>query len=88
LTPCRVGATQRFAHRATRSSANHDPETGGQLTVKLHESTKVTSPDDSWRHGSIVLRPDSTLPGYEPIILTGDQADDLRIIAELVAVLG
>jgi len=65
-----------------------DPDTGGQFTVKLYESTKVTGADDSWRHGSIVLRPDSTLPGYEPIILTSDQADDLRIVAELVAVLG
>jgi hypothetical protein len=65
-----------------------DPETGGQFTVKLYESTKVTGADDSWRHGSIVLRPDSTLPDYEPIVLTGDQADDLRIVAELVAVLG
>jgi len=65
-----------------------DPDTGGQFTVKLYESTKVSTPDDSWRHGSIVLRPDSTLPNYEPIVLTSDQADDLRIVAELVAVLG
>jgi hypothetical protein len=36
-----------------------DPETGGQFTVKLYESTKVSTPDDSWRHGSIVLRQES-----------------------------
>jgi hypothetical protein len=46
------------------------------------------SADGSWRHTSIVLRPDTTAAGYEPIILTPEAAADLRIIAELVAVLG
>ena len=65
-----------------------DPESGGHFTVKLYESTKVEDADDTWRHTSIVLRPDSTTPGYEPIVLTSGQADGLRIVAELVAVLG
>jgi hypothetical protein len=46
------------------------------------------SADGSWRHASIVLRPDTTTAGFEPIVLTAEAAADLRIIAELVAVLG
>jgi len=42
----------------------------------------------SWRHTSIVLRPDTTAARYEPIVLTAQAAADLRILAELVAVLG
>lgn len=65
-----------------------DPDTGGHYTVKLYESRKTETPDGSWRHESIVLRPDSSLAEYEPIVLNPEQAHDLRIVAELVAVLG
>lgn len=65
-----------------------DPETGGRFTVKVYESKKVRLPDGSWRHTSIVLRPDTTVAGYEPIVLAPEAAADLRIVAELVAVLG
>jgi len=62
-----------------------DNETGGH--VKVYESRKVTVPDGSWRHASIVLRPDSTLPGYGEIVLSREQAEDLQVVAQLVAVL-
>ena len=65
-----------------------DPETGGRFTVKVYESKKDRLPDGSWRHTSIVLRPDTTAAGYEPIVLAPEAAADLRIVAELVAVLG
>jgi hypothetical protein len=65
-----------------------DSETGGHFTVKVYESRKERLPDGSWRHTSIVLRPDTSAAGYEPIVLTPEAAADLRIIAELVAVLG
>lgn len=65
-----------------------DPETGGQYTVKLYESEKRVAPDGKWRHAVIVLRPDSSSSAFEPIVLDTGQADDLRVIAELVAVLG
>lgn len=65
-----------------------DTETGGHFTVKVYESRKEPAPDGSWRHASIVLRPDSSLPGYEEIVLSEEQAEDLRVIGELVAVLG
>jgi uncharacterized protein len=44
--------------------------------------------DDTWQHTSIILRPDTTAVGYEPIVLTESQSEDLQIIGELVAVLG
>ena len=65
-----------------------DPETGGQFTVKVYESHKTTTPGDSWRHESIILRPDTNADGYAPIKLTPEQAPELRIVAEFVAVLG
>jgi hypothetical protein len=65
-----------------------DPETGGRFTVKLYASEKSTSSDGSWSHESIVLRPDTRSEGYAPIVLSPEQADDLRIVAVLVAVLG
>jgi len=65
-----------------------DSETVGHFTVKVYESRKEQAPDGSWRHASLVLRPDTTAAGYEPIVLAPEAAADLRIIAELVAVLG
>jgi phage repressor protein C with HTH and peptisase S24 domain len=65
-----------------------DTDTGGHYTVKIYESTKESMADGTWRHSSIILRPDSFLPGYEPIVLREEQAEDLRVIGELVAVLG
>jgi hypothetical protein len=56
--------------------------------VKVYESRKEQAADGSWRHTSIVLRPDTTVAGYEPIILAPEAPADLRIVAELVAGLG
>ena len=65
-----------------------DSETGGHLTVKIYDSRKEETPDGSWRHTSIILRPDTSLPGYEAIVLSEEQAEDLQLIAEFVAVIG
>jgi DUF2075 family protein len=65
-----------------------DADTGGHYTVKRYESTKKVLPDGTWRHESITLRPDTTSPGYDPFIFNESQGADVRIIAELVAVLG
>ena len=65
-----------------------DADNGGHYTVKKYESTKKIQPDGTWRHDSIILRPDTTSSGYEPIVLNETQSDSLKVIAELVAVLG
>ena len=66
-----------------------DIDSGGQnYTVKVYNSTKEEFPDGSWRHTSVILKPDTNMPGYEPIVIPHENAEDVKIIAELVAVLG
>lgn len=65
-----------------------DTDTSGHYTVKIYESAKENFGDGTWRHTSIILRPDSSLPGYEQIVLSEKQSEDLRVVGELVAVLG
>lgn len=66
-----------------------DVDLGGQhYTVKVYNSTKEELPDGSWRHTSIILKPDTNMSGYEPIVFYREAAEDVKIIAELVAVLG
>ncbi len=65
-----------------------DQDTGGHYTVKVYESEKKVLDDGTWRHVKIRLKPDTNAPGYEPIEISNESAEELRIIAELVAVLG
>ena len=66
-----------------------DIDSGGQqYTVKIYTSTKEELPNGSWRHKSIILKPDTNMPGYEPIVFSVENAEDVKIIAELIAVLG
>jgi phage repressor protein C with HTH and peptisase S24 domain len=89
---CLFGPAPKGSRQGRVVIAQHrqisDPETGGQYTVKVYESTKAQTPDDSWRHAAIVLRPDTTLPGFEPIVLSHEDASELRVVAALIAVLG
>ena len=64
-----------------------DSDTGGHYTVKLYESRKKKTKDGSWRHQEISLKPDSSDLVYEPMVFDAKTAEDLRIIAVLVAVL-
>jgi hypothetical protein len=66
----------------------HDTDTGGHFTVKTYESKKEIFPDGTWKHSQIVLKPETTAPGYKPIVLKPEFEQDLRVIAELIAVLG
>ncbi|HYA19173.1 MAG TPA: DNA/RNA helicase domain-containing protein [Burkholderiales bacterium] len=65
-----------------------DMDTGGHVTVKVYESKKVLDKEVEWRHSAIILKPDSTISDYKPIVLQPDQAEELIVVAELVAVLG
>jgi type I restriction enzyme, R subunit len=55
-----------------------DPETGGSYTVKLYGRV---APD------AVQLLPDTDAPGFEPIDLTVADANEVRVVAELVEVL-
>ena len=63
-----------------------DPETGGSFTVKRYSSEKRSDRDTGWQHSNIVLSPLNR--DFRPIIVPADRADDFKIVAEFIAVLG
>ena len=63
-----------------------DPNTGGQYTLKVYASEKAPDGEEGWRHAKIVLTPIN--PAYQPIVLTPESEDQVRVIAEFVVVLG
>lgn len=68
-------------------SDTSDTADGGHYTIKVYDSKKRVLSDGTWRHTSIVLRPDTNDSGYETIEITEDQIESLQVIAELVAVI-
>ena len=62
-----------------------DPNNGERYTVKRYQSEKVTD-GDSWRHARITLKPIN--PDFAPIVLSGVDDGNVRVIAEVVEVLG
>ena len=64
-----------------------DHDTGGQYTIKVYQSEKWASDDGGWEHHCIRLHPDSSLPDYNPLVFNEEAAEELKVIAELVAVL-
>jgi hypothetical protein len=63
-----------------------DPETGVRYTVKRYQSQKVGAEEGGWRHKTVSLLP--TTPEFAAIMLTPESEEDVRVIAQLVAVLG
>jgi len=61
----------------------HDPEHPGRYTLKVYESEKARS-DHSWQHTRITLKPIN--PEFEPIVLTPESGDSVRIVSEFVEV--
>jgi hypothetical protein len=82
-----LGGTRQKKIVLVEHSEIADTDTG-HYTVKVYESTKVVLPDGTWRHASIILHPDTTAHGYEPIVLNESQSEELQVIGEFVAVLG
>ncbi|HJX15779.1 MAG TPA: HsdR family type I site-specific deoxyribonuclease, partial [Candidatus Deferrimicrobiaceae bacterium] len=77
----RQGRTVLIQHRDIQ-----DPETGGSYTVKRYRSGKVSDGRGSWRHTEIRLVPEN--PEFAPIVLTEAREDEVRVVAELIEVLG
>jgi hypothetical protein len=63
-----------------------DPDNGGSYTVKRYRSRKRAVDGELWEHDEIVLEPLN--PEYEPIVLSGVEDGEVRVVAELVDVLG
>ncbi len=66
----------------------HDDELGGHYTIKVYRSEKELSADGTWRHRRLRLEPRSTDAGYAPIVFEDLEEGEVKIIAELVEVLG
>ncbi|WP_342618424.1 DNA/RNA helicase domain-containing protein [Rhodoferax sp. GW822-FHT02A01] len=65
-----------------------DPETGGRYTIKLYSSEKTAVADGDWRHTRITLKPDSTMPGFQPLVIEQPESDEsFAVIAEMLMVL-
>ena len=62
-----------------------DPEHGQRYTVKRYRSEKADQAD-SWSHKSVSLIPVN--PHFDPIVLTGAEEGEYRVVAEVVEVLG
>jgi phage repressor protein C with HTH and peptisase S24 domain len=62
-----------------------DPETGGSYTIKKYQSKKITNKEGGWKHASIQLLPIN--PDFKPIEITAESAEEIKVIAEFVAVL-
>jgi hypothetical protein len=77
----RAGLTVLATHRDLR-----DPETLEAFTVKRYESEKTEQGEADWHHTLIRLRPLNRQ--FDPIVLTGAAADELRVIAEFLEVVG
>ena len=61
-----------------------EAEGGGLYTVKRYHSTKTTTAD-GWQHETIELQPLNR--GYAAIPLSANEAQDLRVVGEFVAVI-
>ncbi len=64
-----------------------DPDTGSSYTIKLYSSEKVIDGEE-WQHSKVVLKPASDSNEYDDLVFHGDALVDLKVIGELVAVLG
>ena len=70
-----------------RHNATEDADLG-EYTVKVYRSEKAATADGSWRHTRVVLQPESSDPSFQPLVFEGQDEGALRVVAELVEVLG
>jgi SOS-response transcriptional repressor LexA len=63
-----------------------DPEHGGRFTVKKYFSEKASADEGAWRHVKVELKPNN--PDYSPIELTTDDEGLVKVVAEVLDVLG
>ena len=67
-------------------TGRQDPDSGSFYTVKEYHSKKIVE-DDQWHHESITLKPFSSNPGYQYIVLKEDEVDNLQVIGIFECVL-
>ncbi|AUC80053.1 DUF3427 domain-containing protein [Nonlabens sp. MB-3u-79] len=63
-----------------------DPDFNSAFTIKTYSSEKSVS-EETWGHTSIVLRPNSFDKSYQNIIITEEDATEMRVVGEFVEIL-
>jgi hypothetical protein len=63
-----------------------DPDFNSAFTIKTYSSEKTVS-DETWGHESIVLRPNSFDSSYQNIIITEENAAEMRVVGEFMGIL-
>lgn len=63
-----------------------DTDFNSAFTIKTYSSEKIIS-DEIWEHTSITLRPNSYDNSYKNIIITDENASEMRVVGEFVKVL-
>lgn len=63
-----------------------DQDFNSAFTIKTYSSEKIVT-EDNWEHTSIVLRPNSFDSSYQNIIITEQNASEMRVVGEFIKVL-
>lgn len=63
-----------------------DPDFNSAFTIKTYSSEKIVT-EENWEHISIVLRPNSFDSSYQNIIITEQNAPEMRVIGEFIQIL-
>jgi phage repressor protein C with HTH and peptisase S24 domain len=63
-----------------------DPDFNSAFTIKTYSSEKIVT-EEYWEHTSIVLRPNSYDSTYQNIIITKENAAQMRVVGEFVGIL-
>jgi hypothetical protein len=63
-----------------------DPDFNSAFTIKTYSSEKIMT-EHNWEHTSIVLRPNSFDRSYKNIIITEQNASEMRVVGEFIKIL-
>mgnify|MGYP004702861297 CR=1 FL=1 len=63
-----------------------DPDFNSAFTIKTYSSEKIVT-EEYWEHTSIVLRPNSFDSSYQNIIITEENAAEMRVVGVFVGIL-
>ncbi|MFN7495556.1 MAG: DUF3427 domain-containing protein [Cyclobacteriaceae bacterium] len=63
-----------------------DPDFNSAFTIKTYSSEKNVA-EGNWEHTSIILRPNSYDSSYQNIIVTDENAAEMRVVGEFVKIL-
>jgi superfamily II DNA or RNA helicase/HKD family nuclease/phage repressor protein C with HTH and peptisase S24 domain len=63
-----------------------DPDFNSAFTIKTYSSEKIVT-EENWEHSQIVLRPNSFDSSYQNIIITEENAINMRIVGEFVEIM-